>query len=105
MAAFLWFADYHFVTNLTDTSCVVLYPETHHIYSRLSILMEWILIIRILAIAKGPMVGDDVVLTRRVTKEVYIICSWIEIPGKNSMATGGFTLYSDFMAYITDAAF
>ena len=67
--------------------------------------MEWILIIRILAIAKGPMVGDDVVLTRRVTKEVNIICSRIEIPGENSMAAGGFPFDSHFVAYITDTSF
>ena len=105
MAAFLWFANRHFVTNLTDTSCVVLYPETHHIYSWFSILMEWILIIGIMAIAKGPMVGYDVMLTRRVAEEINIIGSWIEIPGENSMAAGGFTLYSDLVAYITDATF
>ena len=90
----------NFMTNIIHTTEFILNRQADHINTRFVIRMEWIFSIAKMAIAKIPLIRNDIMLAGGIVEEMDLVRISYLLPFKSCITFRGYTLYMDFMTYI-----
>ena len=68
----LWLSNSHFMAYIADTTCIISDDQADQIRAGKFIRMVWTMSVTFVAIAKVPMVRDDIMLTGRGAVEMNL---------------------------------